>query len=1200
MRKTNTRKSKLLALFLSMMLLSSTATMLACDEETPAPTPGDDSSTEETVEDTGLIVNAGFETFDEKDGLNLIGTKVTGWTNALNSSTSGTKALAQQAASGIIDTSEEAWDNLTLPKLSGIKAKDLTEEEAKEKWDEMSARDKLEYYSAWKKATENEDKALSSLSFYEAFNIDEEDIPTCQNPGTHYADDDTENAENTKVLMIHNHHEDKNDALLGTAQKYTSTSTVTVSAGTSAKLSLWVKTSDLTSWNAFSGESQDAVDKGAYIRVTNSLGGTSLDAVEIKNINTAGVTENNGWVQYSMVLKGSTFADTTFTVVLGLGQGVKSDQYEFVNGYAFFDDIEVETLTNSEYEKLVDVNEDGAKDAGVYTITIAEENEERIVEAKDVKDVTLFDLDYSEGAQKVGGSEILDLTWNFTDTQEEKGKDKNGNPVYYTSVLNGKNGAKTWQGLGFDGTGDSVEILTSCEALNGSGDTFKQKIYDNYFKDTETDNDFLKNLNEKKALFFLSKSGASYTAKTEHVELGANSHVLLSFFVKTSDMEGFKGAGVRIENEDNTLNASAITEISTPQIEGVKIGKIEDYYDGWQKCYLFLSNATDKMEKVSIAFSFGPTTVTDTTESSYQAGFAAFTGFETYVVEEEMLDYVKTGTYVKLLELKEKDEVKSSNTFDAEIAVSERPLEEGFANLKNYRGVSYESDYVTVNGTGNNLLINTSQTAGLLSKKYLQDEDGVENADYTAILNSLGATGSNNDAKWSSVFGSNDGQAEANQPLVIYNGEQNATAYGFIGNERVINGYTAVSVRVKVSEGAKAYIYLIDTDKLDEQTALTLGRNQTYWYDDEGNVCASDPSKSAFNARKDTAFKLQANGLYKVNTSWSGASGIDANAYYANLSVYGKDADGNLVVAENGVSYNYNEKWLNDGNDGIAFYYDEETNKYYADSAKTIEVNDLATVADLARYEAKESKKAVIEVAPTYANGTDKTDGYAWVTVSFFVHAGDEAKNVRLEVWSGARDGSYKSEKGSFVIYDASGIETIEEGAYLDKLDERKEDLVEDEDYFEGVFSFYDTAKFLRYDETMDKNGVGNSYDDYLSSAYNSGVAYLYYTDSDAKEMYLDYKYSEIAVAEDVEEEDNTNTEEDVHEHENETNVWLLASSIILVAVLFFAIGSVVLRAILKKYGKKIRIKKPKKEKVKKAKKVKADKKQDEDSPYND
>ena len=113
MRKTNTRKSKLLALFLSMMLLSSTATMLACDEETPSPTPGDDSSTEETVEDTGLIVNAGFETFDEKDGLNLIGTKVTGCTNALNSSTSGTKALAQQAASGIIDTSEEAWDNLT-------------------------------------------------------------------------------------------------------------------------------------------------------------------------------------------------------------------------------------------------------------------------------------------------------------------------------------------------------------------------------------------------------------------------------------------------------------------------------------------------------------------------------------------------------------------------------------------------------------------------------------------------------------------------------------------------------------------------------------------------------------------------------------------------------------------------------------------------------------------------------------------------------------------------------------------------------------------------------------------------------------------------------------------------------------------------------------------------------------------------------
>lgn len=1219
-------KNKFLAFLLSVMMLSSGA-LFACSEETTDSTTDDkkpSTETEETVEDNKLITNSDFETFNTKDGLNLIGTSINGWSAvSLNSATSG-QAINADSASGIIDTKADAWENLTKSKLTSLKAEEMTEAQAEENWENMSAKDKLDYYKAWKDADENEDKDIEDLSFYQAFNIDSDDIPTCANPGTHYAETDTENADKTKVLMIRNEHKDKNNELWGTAQKVSSSSTVTVNAGTSAKFSFWVKTQDLTSWNEYLQTSQPAIDKGAYVRVTNTLGGQSLDALEIKNINTDGVEENNGWVQYSFVLHGSAFADTTFSVIFGLGQGGGTDRYEYVNGYAFFDDIQVSTISETEYQTLVDSNDDNLKDASVRTFTVAEKGAKRIVKADEIsytdggaKKNKLVDIDYSEGAELISSnSAILGEAWTLQDTREERGVDKDGNPVYYTSLKNPVAGVKTWQGLSFDDTNDYKAILNSYEDLNGTGNSFKQRIYDDYFKDTDKDNDFLKNLTDKKTLVLLSASGASYTAKLENISLPQNSYRMISFFVKTSDMDGFTGAGVKVENVKLQSNHVIMSSISTPQIDGVKVGDTENYYDGWQKVSVFVSNETDTEQKITLSLTFGPISIVDSTASSYKTGFAAFTGFETYSIDEKMFDYATSSTYSKVLNLTGAEEEENEDSFDTAVSVSDRPISDGYANLKNYKGVTPESDYIQSNATGNNLLINTNKTAGLLSKNELKDDDGVDNAKYTDILNALGATGANNEEKWNSIFGGKKAEPVANQPLVIYNSESTANAYGFIGNSATINGYTAVSVRVKVSEGAKAYIYLIDMDDISKQQTLSVGRNQTYWYTDDGDICVSDPTKNAFNARKDIAFKLQSNGLYKVNPNWSGATSINENEYYANLSAYEKDTDGNYIVAKDGVSYNYNNNWKNDGNDGIAFYYDETTDKYYADSAKTIAVHDLKhvkyynsekdEVVSLARYEKLADKNTVITIDPTFANGENANDGYAWKTVTFYIHAKDVTKNYRLEVWSGARDNSDKSAAGSYVIFDDSGISTVEEGAYQDKLAERKE-VVSEDDYFESVFSFYDTDKFLRYDETADINEVGNSYDDYISSDKTSGVAYLYYEDDAHAEMYVDYAFQDVTVSPDAEVEEDTTPDVEEEATTDETNPWMLASSIALVAVLLIAIVSVAFRKVFKKFFKK-RAKKSKaekKERKEKAKKEKKAKKQqiekvDENSPYND
>ena len=346
MRTNNSNgKKKFLALLLSVMMVSSGAAAFAsCTDGDSTDSSSSSSSTENsTPKDTGLITNAGFETFDTNDGLNLIGTSTTGWTRSVNSATSGS-AVSSKSASGIINTAAADWDNLTTSKLVDLNAAELTEAQAKSNWSKMTAKDKLEYREAWEDENDDDDDDFKKLSFYDAakdaFNIDAEDLPSTANPRTHDYKEGEE-AENTNVLMIHNNYSSGSYNDFGTAQKYTSSSTVTVPAGSKASFSVWVKTSDLT-MTSTSGDAQSAVNRGAYIRITHTLGGTTLDPLEIKNINTDGVTENNGWVKYSFFLESSTFADSTFTVVLGLGQSGGTDRHEYVNGYAFFDDLTCE------------------------------------------------------------------------------------------------------------------------------------------------------------------------------------------------------------------------------------------------------------------------------------------------------------------------------------------------------------------------------------------------------------------------------------------------------------------------------------------------------------------------------------------------------------------------------------------------------------------------------------------------------------------------------------------------------------------------------------------------------------------------------------------------------------------------------------------------------------------------------------------
>ncbi|MBO5239988.1 MAG: hypothetical protein J6B56_01020 [Clostridia bacterium] len=1117
MKRNNGRKNKLLALLLSTMMLASAGAGLAscADGGDSSSSSSSSSSSTSTKVDKGVVKNAGFEMDDYKESTPII-TSVNGWTRSVNSVTSGS-ALSSKTASGVVDTTK--WSDVTKANFEGEDFTKWSEAKAEEQWDTMSIKDKLAYYEAWEDTNKDDDKDVDDLDFYESFNIDLEDVPDCENPKTH--DWTEENAAkddfNANVLMIHNEYSNSTYDDFGTAQKFTSSTSVTVSAGTSAKFSVWVKTSDLTSTTT-GGDVQPAVDKGAYISITNSLGSSSLDPLEVKNINTEGVNTHNGWVKYQFYLKGATYVDSTFTIVLGLGQSGGTDRSQYVNGYAFFDDIQCEIISNDTYDADVQ--------SGAKTVYFDSEKADKTVNTAE-ENFDVYAIDFSTAATAEAWN-VLDGAWNVAPTTETR------NGKTYTAVDH----------FGVATTNDVKKVFASKTAMANENNEYLTSVYNNYFKDSAFigDND--------KVLMLLSVDGAAYTAKSDatKITLAPDTYAAISFFVKTSAMDGATGANATLI--DGT-NKTAISSIDTTTIATTDVSEDEkDIYDGWVRCYFFVSNETETSKDFTIDFGFGPTTVLDTTKSSYTTGYAAFTKFEYYDFDnnKKAFESAASGTHAKIVSLTGSEEEASGDSgFDSAAAVPSNAIETGYANPKNYKGIYSDSDYVNGGGNGTKTDINQNENAGLLNKEYADN--------YTTILSQLGGAG----ATWDTVFGS-----DTTQPLVIYNAETQTKPYGFIGKATTISAdsYTTVSLRVKVSQGATASVYLVDMDDETHESFLSVDRKLTFWYDDDGNVCADDPASKNVNKNKNVAFKLQANGLYKVNSAWSGAQGLNANDYYANLSAYEKDSAGNLIVAEGGVSYDYTDKWKNDGNDGIAFYYNKDNDTYYADSDKTVAVKDFASVSALKpRYTAEEGNALKVEVTGAVATPV-------WQTVTFYIHTGDQEKNYRLEVWNGDRESKVNG-ANSYVIFDAYSPAAVDE-KFATLIDQRVEEIDANEElgsYFESVFSFYDSAKFLRYDQTADKNEVGNSYESYLSSAYTASVAYLEYAQGGEYEIYADYALTETTVTADVNADDKEEEEEETPT--DPTNVLLLASSIAIAAVLVFAVISLIVRKLLARKRRK-------------------------------
>ncbi len=1257
---------------------SLTGSAVACKKTEDSGNDEEDKKT--SVVDEQLLKNGNFEIYEvPDDAVHLIKTP-TSWTKGGSSS---------YTMSGIIGTSDKAWSAITDAEISGkldanndLDPKDSDYKDLYVDYNGMKSSDLLykDVYKALNKEddeTEEQEKARKEFienpkTHYNVHTKDgllygyvgDEEVRVYENEDGDYFLDEKFEEPISHVLMVHNYATAHN----GISQNYSSVS-IDLPANTSAEISLWVKTAYLKHSQGVSVEQ----DRGANITVTHNAGSTTLDDFAITSINTEKLTgengsvseeyknRHNGWVEYTVYVNACDFAASTVTLKLGLGE----TDY-LTEGYAFFDDVKVTkyaSLDDSTYPENKTAIENGNASCSLLSDA---------TEKKFVADV----YERNGGAAEGGVTEkrssenfhyLIDLasesnykpytfgsaTAKITVDEDNYASVKNysGKKLGFGSVQNAGSDVKTPK--------DFPELDTSKDLLAyvKAGHTFTQNetVFSAVLNEALKGADSLPKLDkntDSNMLVIASYFGAAYTTSF-NLSVDGKDHKIVSFWVKTYDMKGGSAATVKISDADDKDVNAGVTVDST----GVKTDiddDNKDIYNGWVQCFFFVKNESDTTKNLTVDFSFGNTTIKDTTVNNYKSGWAALANVQTLDVDEDVFAYTGSGDYNATITLKE-DEEKKTGVFDEIYGSQTNEIKDSIVNPANYQGVNGGSSSIVNNGTISLPFddINKNKNAGLINKEYFKNysENKTENGWYDKLLNAFNKSGVDAADAWNGIFGS-----ASQQPLIIVNSlrqeylrEKGATAdnyesyyfknddgvfvaargtgfdeereyyslkdvmnYGFVGSTKTISadGYSTVSVKVKVSSGAVAYVYLVNTASGKEVLKFSAP-NYTFRYDEDGNVLKAEPKKNASisEQRANILYSLLDNGLY-----------ADENGkLFANIWNYTK------VYKNEALTYYKDGKIVNfeDIKDGATYYSDEQCMK--------IADHYLAATDGAKLYEYKDGKyfylvkgNATVEVNPfdtAYAkydytgieeeyfvkiDGNDAEVANKWITVNFVINAGSDAKNYRLELWSGARDSldSGECKEGSAVLFDYSytsvsdnklmswyeseiidaykqllieknlldenaaptSTENIKYYAELLKgkiteADLAKYEILKNYTAHYYTFSLYDSANFHPFNkDAADENQTGY---DYNANDYSETLAYLSVKDNDTYTVFTDYSAIDKSFSLGTDSDDGDSDEDE--DNGDSTTVWLLVSSILLVVALLFTIISLMVRDMLRK-----------------------------------
>ncbi|MCH5142360.1 MAG: hypothetical protein J1G07_01405 [Clostridiales bacterium] len=997
--------------------------------------------------------------------------------------------------------------------------------------------------------------------------------------GYYYKDEDHEYSEGN-VLMIHNY---PTDTKYNGIQQYYSSTTITLESRTAAKISVWVKTSNLKFDKGYS--LLDEQDRGAFIEVVQTVGGTTIDEFTIKAINTEKILKdnndldtNNGWLQYNIYVNACDFAQCTVQLRLGLGKS----NGETCTGYAFFDDVEVVKERKIENTGYGDVSAE-ILERGTYC-NLSDEGEDKIFYADkavkgDPDDRHSKDFNYYIDLASESGTDgytTFDLEGNITAGLTTEKEDK----ITYAS-------AKTYEGktnsrLGTIGATD-YSIYKNSVARPTDKDFLGLFTASESFTDSHVADKYIKGLNDalfgdksfeklpthddtSKMLVTFSAWGAAYTSTVNNPDiftLNAGEQMILSFWVKTSDITNKIPATVYIydvedEDKENAVELDINTTGITTDIEDDK-----DIYNGWVQCFFFIQNNTkDGTKKFQIDFCFGNTSIISAT--SYEPGWIALANMQTLKITEEVYNLTATANFTKKFQFSTDDKEKTHKKFAD--ALGTYDITEEIALPDGYNGVNGASSSVSGADYSHYYDIwNTNRTAGLINRDNFFDDDG-NPKDWNGFLNAYFSSASQSAANWNEVFGK-----DCYQPLIIVNNlrryADNAHAnedtynngnyyllvddeytgdfvedyagrryrkvtdedefdeeetyysfkevvnYGFVGGNKTISSSATevITVKVMVTEGATAYIYLVDPTTREVMSYSVPG--YTFWYDDEGNVLDEEFDEDWDRKDRDshTVYNKQDNGLYK-----------DENGnYVANLynlkKIYQKEKldtyyykDGDTVKeyrgtkCEDGVDYFLDKECETPAphrlcnSDDKPIYQYKDGAYYYIVSGKVSSIKVGNFDAKYARYNYDQDSENGESLADTeYCIAVGDTHG-KWVTVNFVVKAGNKSKSYRLELWSGKRGESGVTDqttadnvKGAvafdYSAYTVSNYDSIlrtDDASYEKSIiREYQELLAGHEDEFELDFTIKD------YEDLAEKYLSGNAK---FTELINSYIAHYY------------------------------------------------------------------------------------------------------------
>lgn len=338
------------------------------------------------------------------------------------------------------------------------------------------------------------------------------------------------------------------------------------------------------------------------------------------------------------------------------------------------------------------------------------------------------------------------------------------------------------------------------------------------------DADINETLDHETKTVLINKGGANFTITTAD-EPNYEKYILVSFKLQNKlDKRGSTDITVNVKDKFGTTEETrkAVATFST-----VNDG------DEFTDCNILVrNNFKDQTRNFYLEIVIGPTeTTTDTLLSEYATGtvtikdikYSNGTEYNGYVSSEKYADKTDDPKYklysffnsnadatVALYAGYEAD-YSEHNHDSFTLTPAKSNIGEIIAHptaVNGYNGLTANHPYVKTNGDTAEILngrtaFTANGYAGLINTKYLTT------AEYSAGDANLAT-------KLAGLF-----TAEENiQPIVIYNNytENKDNHYGFIGTQQTVSAsaYAKVTVKLKVFDDAKAYIYLVDTSNKEK------------------------------------------------------------------------------------------------------------------------------------------------------------------------------------------------------------------------------------------------------------------------------------------------------------------------------------------------------------------------------------------------